>query len=234
MSKNLFIVGTGTDVGKTYVSALIAKKFIENLLSHGYFKPVASGNIRFADGTLSVADVEFVRKFVSENAANKFNNKSARFINAYAYENAYSPHLSAQIEGNAPTLKAIKDKFDELSKNCEFISVEGAGGVICPLRYDSQKIMLTDVIKFLNLSVIVVANSGLGAINSTVLTIRYLKDQNINVKGIILNNYEPENLIHQNNAAMIEHLSGVKVLECVTHGAIKLNLSIENLINLYE
>ena len=64
--------------------------------------------------------------------------------------------------------------------------VEGCGGIICPLRFDDKKIMLTDIIKLLNLPIIIVADGGLGTINDTVLTAEYAKSQGFSIRGIIL------------------------------------------------
>lgn len=61
MGKQLFITGTGTDVGKTYISALILKKFRENNINTAYYKAAMSGNERHADGTLIPGDAQFVK-----------------------------------------------------------------------------------------------------------------------------------------------------------------------------
>jgi dethiobiotin synthetase len=55
--------------------------------------------------------------------------------------------------------------------------MEGSGGIICPLRWDNQHLVLADLARILGLSVVVISNSGLGTINSTLLTISYLKVQ---------------------------------------------------------
>ena len=62
MSKNLFITGTGTDIGKTYVSALILKKFQEYNQKTAYYKAAMSGNIRNSDGQLIPGDAVYVKK----------------------------------------------------------------------------------------------------------------------------------------------------------------------------
>ena len=62
MSKNIFIIGTGTDIGKTYVTGLIVKKLAEEGKSAAYYKAAMSGNDRRADGSLIPGDALFVKE----------------------------------------------------------------------------------------------------------------------------------------------------------------------------
>lgn len=71
-----------------------------------------------------------------------------------------------------------------------YVTVEGSGGIVCPIRWDErQKILLEDVIKALGLATLVVAGVGLGTINATVLTVEYLRVRGIEVKGVVLNQF---------------------------------------------
>jgi len=94
--------------------------------------------------------------------------------------------------------------------------------------------MLTDVIKAFNLDIIIVAASGLGTINSTVLTCEYAKQQNFTIKGIIFNNYEPENFLHIDNKKQIEYLTGIPVIDCISLNATDLSIDAETLTSLYK
>ena len=79
--------------------------------------------------------------------------------------------------------------------------VEGAGGIVCPFGDD---LVLPVVIKALGLDIIIVASASLGTINSTVLTVEYAKSHGINVKGIILNNYDETDFMQVDNKKMVE------------------------------
>ena len=74
---------------------------------------------------------------------------------------------------------------------------------------------MCDLIKELGAGIIIVADGGLGTINSTLLTVEYARAKNIQIEGIILNNFEPDNFMHQDNLKQTEYLTGVKVISTV-------------------
>ncbi|MCX7658263.1 MAG: dethiobiotin synthase, partial [Oscillospiraceae bacterium] len=112
--------------------------------------------------------------------------------------------------------------------------VEGSGGSICPIRYDEEaEIFLEDIIKALGLDVIIVADAGLGTINSTLLTVKYLKSKNIKIKGIILNRYHG-GVMENDNIKMIEELSDVPVIALVAEGASDIEIDADTLKRVFE
>ena len=208
MTKGIFITGTGTDVGKTYVTALTAKSLVESGINAGYYKAAISGA-----ETVEESDAGYVKK-VSEIK------QDTNTILSYLYKNPLSPHLSAKIEGNPVEIEKLKKDFENVLTSHEFVLVEGSGGIVCPIRYDENSIiMLEDIIKAFELDTIVVADAGLGTINAAVLTVSYLNNKNINVRGIILNNYDNNSLMHRDNLFMIENLTGIKVIAIVPKNA---------------
>ena len=110
MSKNLFITGTGTDMGKTYITGLILKKFQENGKKAAYFKAAMIGNEKRLDGSLIPGDALHV-KTVSGIG------ESLEEMCPYVYETAVSPHLAAQIEGNPVELETVLQAFDSVCGN---------------------------------------------------------------------------------------------------------------------
>ena len=100
MSKKIFITGTGTDVGKTYVTGLIVKKLWENKRNAAYYKAAMSGNDRGVDGSLLAGDALHV-KTVSGIA------QPINEMCPYLYETAVSPHLAARMEGNPVELQRV-------------------------------------------------------------------------------------------------------------------------------
>ena len=227
MSKNLFITGTGTDIGKTYVTGLILKKLNEGNKKVAYYKAAMSGNNRNSDGSLIAGDALHVKTISSIT-------QPLSEMCPYIYEAAVSPHLAAKLEKNPIDMQKVLQKFDYLCNTYDYVTAEGSGGIICPLRFDNQKIMLQDFIKLRNLNCLIVADAGLGTINSVVLTYEYMKAHNIPVKGIIFNRFKKGNKMHEDNLFMCEHLTQLKVLACVKNDDTDLDISFEVLDSLYS
>jgi len=212
MSKNLFITATGTDIGKTYVSALIVKKMREEGYNCGYFKPVLSGVVE-QDCKLKESDCNYVVNTAKIPT-------TADDCVAYWWKEAVSPHLAAKRAGENIDINKIKSMFESKNQQYDYLLTEGAGGITCPLKLENGgKYLLNDLISELGTPIIIVADGGLGTINSTLLTVEYAKAHNIKIKGIILNNFEPDNFMHQDNLKQTEYLTGVKVVATVEKGA---------------
>ena len=208
MSKKIFITATGTDVGNTYVSALIVKKMRETGFNCGYFKPVLSG-VEEADGKLTESDCNYVIKTANIPL-------SADDCVTYWWKEAVSPHLASKRAGETINTEEIISHLKMLEKRFNYILIEGAGGITCPLRLENgEKYLLKDLIRTLCPNIVIVADGGLGTINSVLLTVEYARNNNINVKGIILNNFNPDSFMHQDNLKQIEYLTGVKVIATV-------------------
>ena len=207
MTKAIFITATGTDVGKTYISALIVKKLRELGYNCGYFKPALSG-AEVVDGKIIPGDCDYVLK------QSGINVPTENYV-SYIYKTAVSPHLASEIENNPIKIEKIKSDFERIKKEFDYVVVEGAGGIVCPFNLGEDKLMLPDVIKALGLDIIIVASASLGTINSTVLTAEYAKYHGINVKGIILNNYDERDLMQKDNKIQVEALTGIKFIAAV-------------------
>ena len=211
MSKNIFITATGTDIGKTYISALIIKKMREAGFNCGYYKPVLSG-VETSDGKLIKSDCNYVIETAKIPT-------SADDCVTYWWEEAVSPHLAAQRAGERICINKILEDYQKASHKYDYLLVEGAGGITCPLILsDKEKYLLKDLIKELGTNILIAADAGLGTINSILLTVEYAKANGIKIEGIILNNYEPDNFMHQDNLKQVEYLTGIKVIATVERG----------------
>ena len=226
MSKNIFIAGTGTDVGKTYISALILKKLVQNGVNAAYFKAAVSGNEPGENQKLIPGDALYVK-----NVSGVI--QPLVEMCPYIYRQAYSPHLAARLEGGPVELDCVRQRFKELSEKYEYVTMEGSGGVICPLRFDQKEIWLADIIKSLGLSCLLVADAGLGAINSVGLTASYMRREGIPLKGIILNRFKPGGVIYEDNLRMCEYISGVRIVACAEDNG-ELSISAQALMSLYD
>lgn len=227
MAHKIFVTGTGTDVGKTYVTGLIVKKLHEAGLNAGYFKAAVSGNDRDNSGNLIPGDAKFVKDMSGIS-------QPLETMCPYIYERAVSPHLASRIEGNPVRMDVVKSGFESVASAYDYVTMEGSGGILCPISYDDEKIMLEDVIKELGLSTILIADAGLGTINSVVLTVEYMRSKDIPVKAIIFNNYIEGDVMQEDNLKMCEEMTGLKVIARVKSGATDIDIDIDTLINFYE
>lgn len=227
MAKKIFVTGTGTDVGKTFVAGLMAKKLREAGMDAAYYKAAMSGNDRRDDGSLIPGDALHV-KTVSGIS------QPLEEMCPYIYETAVSPHLASRIEGNPVELDVVKRGFDEVCAGHEYVTVEGSGGILCPICFDEKEIWLEDVINELGLSCLIVADAGLGTINSLVLTYEYMKARGIPVKGMIFNHFYEGDVMEEDNIRMCEYMTGLKTIACVKDGDTSLDVDAAYLAELYE
>lgn len=217
-AKGVFITGTGTDVGKTFVTALLVKKFRDSGIDAFYYKAALSGASLNPDPGV-VSDEQYVKTIASLPETHET-------LVSYVYQEAVSPHLAARKEGNPLELSKVVSDYQLLQSKHDFIFVEGSGGIVCPIRYDNQKIFLEDIIKALDLEIIIVSNALLGSINATVLTVEYARSRGIGIRGIILNQYQGSEM-EQDNYKMIQEITGVPILATVPLNAKKIDLNIE-------
>lgn len=227
MSKALFITGTGTDIGKTYVAGLIVKKLADAGKNAAYYKAAMSGNDRREDGTLIPGDALLVQQTAQIS-------QPLEEMCPYIYENAYSPHLASRIEGNPVQMDVVKAGYKNVCDKYDYVTMEGSGGILCPICFDEAKIQLEDVIKELGLSSIIIADAGLGTINSVVLTVEYMKSHELPLNGIIFNNYHPGNVMEDDNIFMCEYMTGLPTLAKVKKGDTELDIDVDVLAGLYE
>ena len=227
MSKALFVTGTGTDTGKTYITGLIVKKLQEAQKNPAYYKAAMSGNDRRPDGTLIPGDALEVQTMSGID-------QSLTSMCPYVYEHAYSPHLASRLEGNPVVMDVVTHGFADVTAVYDYVTVEGSGGILCPICFDEARIQLEDVVKELHLSSILIADAGLGTINSVVLTAEYMKTHGLPLKGIIFNHYHPGDVMEDDNIFMCEHMTGLPTLAKVQDGDTELDMNIDALCALYD
>ena len=227
MSKALFVTGTGTDTGKTYITGLIVKKLQEAKKNPAYDKAAMSGNDRRPDGTLIPGDALAVQTMSGID-------QSLTSMCPYVYEHAYSPHLASRLEGNPVVMDVVTHGFADVTAVYDYVTVEGSGGILCPICFDEARIQLEDVVKELHLSSILIADAGLGTINSVVLTAEYMKTHGLPLKGIIFNHYHPGDVMEDDNIFMCEHMTGLPTLAKVQDGDTELDMNVDALCALYD
>ena len=210
--KGYFVTATGTDVGKTFVTALLVKKWRDSGIDAGYYKAALSG-AELRNGKWVAGDADYVKRIAN------LSDTQEQLV-SYVYKEAVSPHLAARKEGNPVELAKVKADFEAACARHEFIFAEGSGGIICPIRYDAQKIFLEDIIKTVNLPILVVTTAALGSINACVLTVEYARSRGLDIRGLIVNRYGSSgNLeMEDDNIRMMQDLTGLEILAKVKDG----------------
>ena len=227
MSKNLFIIGAGTDVGKTYVTGLILKKLRQSGVSAAYFKAAMSGNPRGKHGDLIPADALAVKQVSGIS-------QPLEEMCPYVYEKAVAPHLASRLEGNPVQMDRVLDHLKSIRKAYEYVTIEGSGGILCPIRFDQEQIWLPDIIRASQSNCLLIADAGLGTINHVGLTAFYMQKTGLTLKGIIFNHFQPGDIMQEDNVKMCEYLTGVKRIACVKDADTDLDISAQALQSLYE
>lgn len=199
---NIFITSTDTDVGKTYVCRGIVRELLKRGKKTGYFKPLQSGIVPDI-----LSDADNIKEGIK-------NQNNLILKNSYITNTPCTPSISAKIDGVEISLDKIEQDYKSLAKECDIVVTEGSGGLFVPVNENS---MVSDVIKKLNLSVIVVARPNLGTINHILLTLNALRTLNIQILGVVISNY-PKNT---NDPAiitapeLIEKFGSIKILDII-------------------
>ena len=222
MNKGIFVTGTGTDIGKTFVTALLVRKLHNAGCATAYFKAAVSGNERDENGRLIPGDAAYVKKISGIS-------QPLDTMCPYIYETAVSPHLASRIEGDPVEISTVREQFQKICDEYEYVICEGSGGIVCPIRCDDKKIMLEDIIKALGLPTIIVADAGLGTINSVVLTCEYMKAHGLEIRGLILNNFHKGDVMEEDNKLMCEKLTRLSVIACVGENDADIDISEDTL-----
>lgn len=177
LMKGLFITGTDTDVGKTYISCLIASELNKLGINVVPRKPVESGCIQDGD-KLIPSDANALKK-----AANY--SGSLNLVCPFRFEQAISPHRAARLSGTPLKLNQLTNAcLQETDPVNDYLLVEGAGGFYSPLSEDGFN---ADLAQSLDLPVLLVAEDKLGCINQVLLSAEAIYSRGLYLKAIILN-----------------------------------------------
>jgi len=174
-----FITGTGTDIGKTVISGILLSG-----LEAKYWKPIQSGE---------PTDTNFLKKITELDSDNFLPER-------HIFSQPVSPHLASSLSGRRIELK----DFELPEHPDSHLIVEGAGGLLVPLN---EKDLIIDLIDVLKLPVLLVALSGLGTINHTLLSINALNARGIPILGVVMNGEA-----NQSNREAIENFGKVPVI----------------------
>ena len=201
MGKAFLVTGTDTGVGKTFVACGLLKAFRQMGVSVAPFKPVETGCPEYPmDGRLlkeaaglSIDDSEVVPFLFSEPLA---------------------PAVAEELEGKKIDLEVLGQNLKRLRSSYEMVVVEGAGGLLVPVK---GRITYADLAVMWDLPVLVVARSKLGTINHTLLTLRVARACGLKVLAVVLNGYEGADTAERTNPRIIKELGDCEVFLVERH-----------------
>lgn len=206
--KGIFITGTDTGVGKTFVAAGLIKAMREKGINVCPMKPVETG-CKKRNGKLIPADAVKLLKASGIEI-------SLDAVNPYRFRQPLAPAVAAEHEGVVIKRSKLISAYNRLSKSYDFIVIEGAGGIMTPVY---KEYLYLDMIKDLALPLIIVSRPGLGTINHTLLTIEAARSRRINVYGVIIKHASMagKDLSEKSNPEIIESIGKVPVLGIIPY-----------------
>jgi dethiobiotin synthetase len=195
--EGVFVTGTGTEVGKTVVAAVIARTLAAAGRDVAVFKPVVTGldDPGEPDHTLlrRAADCE----------------QSDEEIAPYRYGPPASPHLAAELAGEEIDPQRLRDAAAAAGRSSEILVCEGVGGLLVPL---APGYLVRDLAADLGLPLAIAASPGLGTINHTLLTIEAARGAGLAVGMVVLTPWpEAPGRIEESNRETIAEIGGVRV-----------------------
>ena len=200
---NIFVVGTGTGVGKTVLSLLLMQFFYEKGYKPFYLKPLQTG-------CKDPCDIDSDARFIYKHVANLSQKDPADSV-IYCFKAPKAPYFAARNEQKTIDIAVIQKAVNQKSLAHNPVIIEAAGGLFVPV---TKKMLVLDLIGMINAKPVIAAQAGLGTINHTLLSIEALQNRGIQPKGVVfINAPSPpvsEEMIEENIEA-VEKFSSVKV-----------------------
>lgn len=229
----VFVTGTDTDIGKTYLSGFLAKALQDPIYGNntgkwpnlvGYYKAAISGAV-----DLEHSDASFVKHTAGLS-------QDVHTMTPYHFVEPLSPHLAAERTGKRLTLETILEGFKSVYTQTERLVFEGTGGLFCPFGETTEPLLLDkgerthlftilDIMRLLNssvgLSVVLVGNSGLGSINHITCSYQCLLQAGFTPQQIliVMNNFDEHSPMHQSNLATVKRMDPVAGIFTVAQNA---------------
>ena len=205
-NRGMFITGTDTHVGKTVLTTALGVALKKKGLRLGVMKPVETGIC--PSRREPETDGWRLRRLLAAD-------ETCDMVTLYQFPDPLAPLAASRRIQRPIDFECIKNLYHELSRNCDLLLVEGAGGVMVPLTAQQT---VRDLIVYLELPCVVVSRPTLGSVNHTLLTLEALRDRKIQVLAIVLNQTtsalqsEVEQLQYESTSQLIRELSGIPVV----------------------
>lgn len=198
--KNILVIGTDTEIGKTVVSLILMKQLINKNENPVYIKP-------FQTGCRDIFDRDSDAKFIYENLGTNISDFSKSVINCNKTPKA--PYFAARDENSTIDVDKTLHSIKNLAKDYTHSIIEMSGGLFVPI---TEKLLVADFIQKIDCEVILVGRAGLGTINHTLLTLEALSKREITPSTIVLvdKNGQTDKKMIDENVEAIEMFSGIK------------------------
>lgn len=198
--KGLFITGTDTGIGKTFVGGGIAGVLRKRGKDVGVFKPMLSGVSRQDP----MSDTNLLKNISGDH-------NTLEQITPFQFDEPLAPYIAAKRTGQSISLDAVMDEWEMIKDTHEYFIVEGAGGLGVPFGEDY---VAADIAREIGFPLLIVARTGLGTVNHVWLTVQVAKNMGLHIAGIILNNINEKNqgIAEQTNPGLIEEVTNIPVL----------------------
>lgn len=184
----IFVTGTDTGVGKTFVTAALVRALRKAGVRAGAVKPFATGNREDARALRAAMDDELT---LAE-------------INPAFFRRPLAPMVAARLEGRTVPLRVRLPK-----RRFDLLLVEGIGGWLVPL---TERVTVADWVKRQGWPVIIVARAGLGTVNHTLLTVEAARRRGVTILAVVLNDIDKAGpTAAQRNAAVLRRLAHLPV-----------------------
>ncbi len=206
MAQSYFITGTDTEIGKTVVSAMLIRYFIERGDKVIGMKPVASGA---KPVTNQLQNDDAMQLINASNVSADYD-----LVNPYCFEPPIAPHIAAQQQGTEISVATIQQSYQQLANKSDRVIVEGVGGWQVPLN-DSQTV--ADLAVTLSLPVILVVGMRLGCLNHACLTVESILAKGCNLTGWIANSIDPDMSCFDQNLATLQQKIDAPMLAVLPH-----------------
>lgn len=196
-----FITATDTEVGKTSVTLVLMQVMQNRGKVVTGMKPVASGCEETRDGLRSEDALRIIKQ--------SSNSEDYRVINPYAFAPAIPPHIAAQYSNRKIDINKIATRLKILKAKSDIVFVEGVGGWCVPL---GPKLMLADLVKHLDLPVILIVGLRLGCINHALSTVRAISEDGAELLGWISNHIDPDYTSGRETIAILQQYINAPLL----------------------
>ncbi len=200
----IFVAGAGTDVGKTYVSALLARQRVASGRAVLALKPVASGAPAFDDPAFAATDTAQLLAA----AGMEITAETVAACSPWRFAAALSPDMAAAAEGRTVSLGAVLDWCRRRIAGAPAgaaVLIEGVGGVMSPMTSDALNL---DLIKALEVPVLLVTGSYLGALTHALTALETLKAHAVEIRAVILNESEVSDVDFDATLAVLQRYAG--------------------------
>jgi len=211
MKRVLFVTGTDTGVGKTIATAVLLRALRAQGIRAASMKPVQTGALRQRDAWRAPdLDLHLAASGLAVDAG------TYRLMAPFCYEPACSPHLAGRLAGSYPDIPRILHCATTLLESFDALLVEGAGGLLAPL---DESLSMLDLVRAFDAPVVVVARTGLGTINHSLLTLGALSQAHADVAGVLFSQSESggDAAIETDNPNAVCQRSGIRHLGTLRH-----------------